>query len=124
MNMIIIGLGGAIGAILRSYINGLVNEHITHDIPLGTLTVNLLGSFILGVLYSLFHVTTILSPQMHHFLATGMMGALTTYSTFAVETFFLIEGKDYKKAFINMSLNLFGTVAMVALGYTLVIRFV
>ena len=122
--ILIVGLGGFIGAILRSYINGLVNENIKHDIPFGTLSVNLLGSFLLGMLYAFFHFTHIFSLEMKHFLATGMMGALTTYSTFAVETFFLFKGKNYTMALSNMSLNLFGTIIMVAMGYRIIESFV
>jgi len=124
MIVLAIGLGGFIGAVLRSYINGLVNENVKHDIPFGTLTVNLLGSFILGSLYAYFHFYHIISPDIQKFLETGMMGALTTYSTFAVETFFLFKGKNYIITFSNMFLNLFGTIIMVAVGYRIVESFV
>jgi CrcB protein len=114
-----IGAGGFIGAILRSYISGLVNENIAHNIPFGTLAVNLLGSFILGSLFAYFTYTHIFSPHMKSFLSTGMMGALTTYSTFAMETFFLANGGLYIMAITNMALNLFGTILMAGAGFKL-----
>lgn len=112
-----IGTGGFIGANLRSYVNGLVNERIVHHLPLGTLTVNLLGSLILGVLFALFTYTHIFSPKMKSLLSTGMMGAFTTYSTFAMETFFLIEGESYALAILNMGFNVIGTVMFAGLGF-------
>jgi len=114
-----IGSGGFIGAILRAYISGIVNENVSHNIPFGTLAVNLLGSFILGSLFAYFTYTTIFSVHMKSMLSTGMMGALTTYSTFAMETFFLANGGLYMMAITNMALNLFGTILMAGAGFKL-----
>jgi CrcB protein len=117
--LLAIGSGGFIGAILRAYITGVVNHHFSHDIPFGTLAVNLLGSFILGSLFAFFTYTSFFSPHLKSFLSTGMMGALTTYSTFAMETFFLLNGGMYIMAFSNMALNLFGTILMAGAGFKL-----
>jgi CrcB protein len=114
-----IGTGGFIGAILRAYISGVVNEHFSHNIPFGTLAVNLLGSFILGSLFAYFTYTQIFSVHMKSLLSTGMMGALTTYSTFAMETFFLLNGGMVISAVSNMALNLFGTILMAGAGFKL-----
>ena len=114
-----IGSGGFIGAILRAYISGVVNENVSHNIPFGTLMVNLLGSFILGSLFAYFTYTTMFSPHIKSMLSTGMMGALTTYSTFAMETFFLLNGGLYMMAISNMLLNLFGTILMAGAGFKL-----
>ena len=115
--MLAIGVGGVIGAILRAYLSGMVNENFTHTLPLGTLAVNLLGSFVLGSLFAYFTYTTFFSPNLKALLSTGMMGALTTYSTFAMETFFLINGGAYLMAIGNMALNLFGSIVMAGIGY-------
>ena len=117
--LLAIGSGGFIGAILRAYITGVVNHHFSHDIPFGTLAVNLIGSFILGSLFAFFTYTSFFSPHLKSFLSTGMMGALTTYSTFAMETFFLLNGGMYIMAFSNMALNLFGTILMAGAGFKL-----
>lgn len=112
-----IGSGAFIGAVLRAYLNGVVNHHFPHSLPLGTLSVNLLGSFIIGALFAYFSYTTFFSVQAKSFLTTGFLGGLTTYSTFAMETFFLLSGGHLLMAAVNMALNTFGTVAMAASGY-------
>jgi CrcB protein len=110
-----IGSGGFVGAILRAYITSIVNKNIPHDLPLGTLSVNLIGSFILGCLFAYFYTAT-MPVHLKSFLTTGMMGALTTYSTFAMETFLLLNINIYL-ALSNMALNLFGTIIMAGTGF-------
>ncbi len=118
-----IGSGGFIGAVLRAYLNGVISHKLPHDLPFGTLGVNLIGSFIMGCLVAYFMHSTIFSVHAKSFLTTGMLGALTTYSTFAIESFLLLEGGSFFLAFLNMSLNLFGTVLMAGSGYYLIQNF-
>lgn len=114
-----IGSGAFIGAVLRAYFNGVINHHFPHILPFGTLSVNLLGSFIIGALFAYFSYTALFSVQMKSFLTTGFLGGLTTYSTFALETFFLLSGGHLLLAAANMALNTFGTVLFAASGYYL-----
>ncbi len=122
LTIIAVASGGAIGATLRLLINSTVNKHFVHALPLGTLTVNLLGSLLIGLLFAYFHLNTSLSPYLKTFMVTGILGALTTYSTFAIESFFLLESGHYGQAFANMALNVFGTILMAGLGYLLVLQ--
>lgn len=115
-----IGSGAFLGAVLRAYMNGVVNHHLPHTLPFGTLSVNLIGSFIIGVLFAYFSYTTLFSVHVKSFLTTGFLGGLTTYSTFAMETFLLLSGGHILMAAANMALNTFGTVLMAASGYYLV----
>jgi len=115
-----IGSGGFIGAVLRAYLNGVINSKVPHILPFGTLGVNLLGSFIMGSLFAYFMYTNLLSIHMKSFLTTGLLGALTTYSTFAMESFFLIQGGSLLLAGLNIILNVFGTIFMASGGYYLV----
>jgi CrcB protein len=118
-----IGSGGFIGAVLRAYINGVISHRMPHELPFGTLGVNLLGSFIMGCLVAYFMYTTLFTPHIKSFLTTGVLGALTTYSTFAIESFLLLEGGSIALAIANMTLNVVGTVLMAGSGYYLVNHF-
>ena len=122
LTIIAVASGGAIGATLRLLINGTVNKHFVHALPLGTLAVNFIGSLLIGMLFAYFHLNTSLSPHMKTFMVTGILGALTTYSTFAIESFFLLEAGDYTHAFLNMALNVFGTILLAGLGYLLILN--
>ena len=123
LTIIAVASGGAIGATLRLLINGTVNKYFVHALPLGTLVVNLLGSLIIGMLFAYFHLNTSLSPHLKTFIITGILGALTTYSTFAIESFFLLESGDYTHAFANMALNLLGTILLAGIGYLFILNF-
>ena len=115
-----IGSGGFIGAVLRVYLNGLISHRLPHDIPYGTLGVNLIGSFLMGVLVAYFMYTSYLSVNTKSFLSTGILGALTTYSTFAIESLLLLQGGHILLAGINIVLNAFGTILMAGSGFYLV----
>jgi len=112
-----VGLGGFIGAMSRFYINMIVSKNFPHEIPLATLTVNIIGSFIIGLLIGLFLYYTP-SDLVRGFIITGFLGALTTYSTFAIESYFLL-GSSFWYAVLNISLNLFGTIIAAGSGYKL-----
>ena len=72
MTIIAVASGGAIGATLRLLINGTVNKHFVHALPLGTLAVNFIGSFMIGMLFAYFHLNTSLSPHLKTFMVTGI----------------------------------------------------
>ncbi|MFA6191750.1 MAG: fluoride efflux transporter CrcB [Sulfurimonas sp.] len=115
-----IGSGGFIGAVLRVYMNGLISHKVPHVLPFGTLGVNLIGSFIMGLLIAYFMHSTLLSVHAKSFLTSGILGGFTTYSTFAIESFLLLEGGHILLALANISLNAFGTIFMAGGGFYLV----
>lgn len=112
-----IGLGGFLGAISRAYAVHFTNKYIPLEFPLGILLVNLLGSFIIGILFAYFSHYTV-SINLKAFLTTGFLGALTTYSTFAIESY-LLFGTSIYLALTNIVLNLFGTIIAAGGGYKL-----
>jgi len=115
-----IGSGGFIGAILRAYLNGLISHKFPHDLPFGTLGVNLIGSFIMGCVIAYFMYSTLFSLHVKSFISTGVLGALTTYSTFAIESFFLLESGYIFLALVNISANAFGSILMAGSGFYLI----
>lgn len=112
-----VGLGGFLGAVARFYINTIVSQKFPHHIPYATLSVNIIGSFLIGILIALFLYYTP-SDTTRGFLITGFLGALTTYSTFAIESYFLL-GTSILYAGINILLNVFGTIIAAGSGYKL-----
>ncbi|WP_028845901.1 fluoride efflux transporter CrcB [Thermodesulfatator atlanticus] len=110
-----VGMGGFCGAIARYWVSGLVMR-FSHYFPLGTLTVNSLGSLVLGFIMTLVSETLLISPNMRLLLAVGFLGSFTTFSTFAYETNALIEGGAFWLAFLNVALSLFLGLLGVRLG--------
>jgi fluoride exporter len=92
MQMILsIALGGAMGAVARHFLSYRIASLFGHGLPYGTLAVNVLGSFFMGVLITLFAERYALSQEMRAFLTVGLLGGFTTFSTFSLETALLIE---------------------------------
>ncbi|MGB1668116.1 MAG: fluoride efflux transporter CrcB, partial [Pseudohongiellaceae bacterium] len=90
-----LALGGALGAIARHWMSNGLNQSSQMAFPLGTLSVNVLGSFFIGGLYIYLSERPELSEAYRHLLITGFLGALTTFSTFSLETLLLIEQGHY-----------------------------
>lgn len=86
------GLGGFIGSVLRYLVSRLTAGVDFASLPLGTLTVNVLGCFVLGLLTGLFERTGNLSPELRLLLTTGVCGGFTTFSTFCNEGLALMRG--------------------------------
>ena len=112
-----VGLGGFLGAIARVYVVHLSNKTFVSDFPYGVLAVNIVGSFLIGALFAVFAVYNF-STESKSFLTSGFLGALTTYSTFAIETFFLLE-TSFFLGIMNITLNLLGTIVAAGSGYKL-----
>lgn len=112
-----IGIGGFLGAIARAYAVAYTNKYFPIEFPLGILLVNLVGSFLAGVLFAYFSNYPLFVNQKA-FLTTGFLGALTTYSTFAIESYLLL-GTSIYIAIANITLNLVGTIIAAGSGFKL-----
>ena len=111
-----IAMGGAFGAVLRFFISTMLNQAATGSFPWGTLAVNLIGSFVLAFLVAL---TGGEQNAWYFFLAVGLLGAFTTFSTFSVETFTLINTLGLWMGVLNMAANLIGGLGLALGGYAL-----
>ena len=100
--LLLIALGGAIGTALRYTASLLAARWFGAEFPYGTLIVNLAGSFIIGVLQQIGTQTLLIPDNVRLFLATGIMGGLTTYSTFSYETVRLMEVGAWHQAWVNI----------------------
>ncbi len=86
MQTFAIALGGALGAVLRFWITGAIYSVTGKQFPWGTLTVNVLGSFLVGILATLVVERVIISPELKNALLIGFLGAFTTFSTFSLDS--------------------------------------
>ena len=117
---IAIGIGGFAGALLRFYIAGFVARSAGDEFSfLGTMTVNLLGCLAIGVLITVASRPGLISQMMQKCLLTGLLGSLTTFSTFALESLNLLQAGHVGAAVFNITVNLFAGLFLVWLGMLL-----
>jgi len=103
--LLIIAAGGALGAMLRFLVSNGVYAMVGRDFPYGTLTVNVLGSLLMGILYVLLVERVAFAVEWRAFLLIGVLGAFTTFSAFSIETLLLIESGEHIRAMLNMLLS-------------------
>lgn len=108
---LLIAAGGAVGALGRYFIGGWF-QNGNSTFPVGTMAVNIIGSFILGFIMYFSEYTGVFSDETRIFLTIGVLGAFTTMSTFSYESFRMIEQNE----FIKLSVNIIGTVALTFCG--------
>ena len=110
-----VGLGAALGAWLRWWL-GVVLNPIFPTLPLGTLAANLLGGYLVGVAVAFFAQNSSFPPEARLFIITGMLGGLTTFSTFSAEVVTLFSRSEYLWGSIDAGVHLVGSFSMTALG--------
>jgi len=113
--VLFIALGGAIGALSRYWIAKIVNQLTGGNFPWGTITVNFIGLFIIGFLYELFE-RTVVPSEIRVFLTIGFLGALTTFSTYGIETIALLRNGQYGLGILNILLSNIAGLVLVVIG--------
>lgn len=104
-NLIFVAMGGAVGAMLRYGISSGIYSWFGRGFPYGTLVVNVLGSFAIGLLSILLVEKFDVPHEVRLALVVGVLGALTTFSTFSWDTLDLMEQGLMQRAFLNVLLN-------------------
>ncbi|MBC8519215.1 MAG: fluoride efflux transporter CrcB [Gammaproteobacteria bacterium] len=102
MQLIAIAVGGALGSVMRYLVSNGIYGWLGRGFPWGTMTVNVLGSLVMGLLFVLLTERLALGPQWRAFLLIGFLGAFTTFSSFSMETLNLLEGGEVMRAVLNM----------------------
>ncbi len=111
-----IAAGGAIGALLRYWISTAVQGRTGSAFPYGTLTVNVVGSLLIGFLYIWLIERMAAGPAVRAFLLVGVLGAFTTFSTFSIETLNLMESGQLGKALVNVLASVIVCIGAAGLG--------
>ena len=111
-------IGGGTGSVARWLLSLKLNP-MHHALPLGTLTANLIGAFIIGAGLAWFNRLPQVDPIWKLLITTGFCGGLTTFSTFSSEVVLLLQAGRFSWALLNVAVNLLGSFAMTALAFWL-----
>lgn len=103
MKIVLVLTGGALGCLIRFYTSGISQKYMSNGFPVGTLTVNLTGSFLIGLLWGLLESQP--AGNLRLFLFVGILGGFTTFSAYAIETLNLFKEGNIKFAILNILLN-------------------
>lgn len=122
INIFIVATGGAFGATLR-YLMGIgVVNLFGKGFPFATLSVNILGSFIMGLVYQAVQQGTLAQSPWWPLIGVGFLGALTTFSSFSLDTLLLMQQGELIKAALNVVLNVVVCILAVYIGMALVLK--
>jgi CrcB protein len=119
MPLLLIGLGGFAGAVSRYLVDGVVAERTGGSFPWGTLAVNASGTFLLGFLFAMATERAILPAEIRGPLMIGYLGAYTTFSTYLLESWRLVEGGAWGLALVNLGGSIAVGVLAVVAGLTI-----
>lgn len=117
-DLLLVGMGGFLGSAARYALGAWVTQQAgAGRFPFGTLTVNALGCFAIGLISGIAEQSSTFSPHTRLLLITGVLGGFTTYSAFAYETYFLAREQAWALTALNIAAQVLLGLAMVWLGH-------
>ncbi len=117
-HIVLVGLGGFVGTVLRYLLSLFLSSNF--KFPLSTLTVNLIGSFLIGIILPL--PQNRINSNHYLFITTGLLGGFTTFSAFSGEVISFLAKQQYLIAFSYLSISIIGGILICCLGYLLINR--
>lgn len=117
--LILIGLAGFAGTLLRYGLSGWTARRFGETFPLGTLIVNLVGCFLAGLLFYLMFDRYLVNQTVRTVVIIGLLGGFTTFSSFGLQTFTLLRDGEMGLALLNIAVSNLGGLLMVWFGYSL-----
>jgi fluoride exporter len=117
--LVIIALSGGVGAVARFVMATAVYDHLGRDFPYGTLAVNVLGSLLMGFLSYWLIERLALAPEWRAAILIGFLGSFTTFSTFSLESYYLLQDGAHLKALVNIFASVILCLAATGMGLLL-----
>jgi CrcB protein len=117
--LVLLAVAGAVGTLCRYWLGDLMQRLCGSSFPWGTLTINVLGCLLFGLVWTLADERMLISPQARIVILTGFMGAFTTFSTFAFESAQMLSDAEWLRAFANIALENVAGIAAVFVGFAL-----
>jgi fluoride exporter len=115
-HVVLVALGGLVGSVARYWLSGVVQSFTDHGFPSGTLAVNIIGSWIIGLVMTLSLERGVLNAELRILLTTGFCGGFTTMSAFSYETLALLRDGEHLLAFGNVSASFVACLGAAWLG--------
>ena len=119
-NILIVGTGGFIGSVMRYLLQVFIEKGAATTFPWGTFVANIAGSFIIGVVFALAEKGNLMNSEWRIFLAVGVCGGFTTFSSFAYNNLTMLKENSFGQLFLNVGGSLFFGILAVYLGIILV----
>src|SRR5262245_16584442 len=113
----LVAVGGAVGSVSRYLMTKWFSNHASSTMPFGTIAVNLLGCFVIGLIAGHGETHKFLTPNARGFLIVGILGGFTTFSAFGNDTFILFRNEQVGWALLNVGIQVVIGILTVAVGY-------
>lgn len=122
LHALLVGVGGAMGALLRYGVSGLVHRQFPQTLfPVGTLVVNLSGCLLIGIVAGLAESRQLFTAEMRVFVMIGILGGFTTFSAFGLESYAMLREANYAGLAGNIALQVCAGLALVWAGYAMTV---